>query len=98
MNREQKIILAKQKLNNIEAKLKTFEKEYLIAKSELVLSENSFDIDEEVRVTLFCQRGCCIENQFEGKITGTCDNGSYNVKSTTGIVWTYIWSGDMARI
>lgn len=99
MNRELKIKLAQQKVNDLNPKFISMERAYLDAKTELQKAKDSFDIGEKVIVRQYCNRGCCFENEFTGKIISVTNNGSYNIKEEkTENLYKYIYGGDMRRI
>lgn len=68
------------------------------AESELNEARRSYDMGERVRVTETCRRGCCVENEYEGSVTGRTQNGCYVVTADDGHVYEYVSTYDMKRL
>lgn len=94
LNRQSKIDQITKEMNL----LKKDYLKYLELEKDLINAKNSFDIGENVKVILTCKRGCCIENEFEGKIISLTKNGGYNIQDYNNHIHQYIFSGDMKRI
>lgn len=98
MTRREKIDAAKNKIAGIKLVLGPLEKHLEDAKHELRRAEKSFDKGERVHVTETCKRGCCVENEYDGTVTGETKNGMWNIKADSGHLYEYVYEGDMKRL
>lgn len=78
--REQRIKDARIKLDELTPKYEAMSHDYQAATRELNAAVASFDVGEEARLIETCQRGCCVEFDEVGVITGRMPNGSYRMK------------------
>jgi len=100
-NREQRIADARFKLMGVklsnESLITQLTKQINDAELELKREEASFDPGEHVKVTEHCNRGCCVEWEFEGTVIGRDPNGNGDYRIMTDKGEQRAYPGDMKR-
>lgn len=95
MKRNEKIAKLKAEISILEKYVEAYKK----AVSDLKYAEELlFDIGEFVKVTETCKRGCCIEYETEGIVSGVETNGLYIISLRDGTTKNYVSGYDMKRI
>lgn len=98
MTREQRIRNLEIKVEGLAIIAQPFIEALDVARHELRKAQRSFENGEKVHVVKLCQRGCCVEDEFTGKVTAMNSNGTYNIVLNDGSERTYVYDGSMERV
>lgn len=98
-NRLERISDAEFRLSGIKLVLEPLQKQLDSVQSELNRAKSSYDLDEHVKVTETCRRGCCVELEYTGTVIEENSNGSYKIKRDgDGHVFECASTYDMKRL
>jgi len=98
MTREQRIRDLEIKVESLAIIAQPFIEALDVARHELRKAQRSFEYGEKVHVVELCQRGCCVEDEFTGRVTAMNSNGTYNIVLSDGSERTYVCDGNIKRV